>query len=203
MKRRDSGATALRIPLLKPWRAFEQLDELSDAECQAVIRDALLNAPPWLDRVPWILCGHVAAAWGAGWAIADGYFPLHRYVPIPSDPALAIIQLAVTTVIAGALVWFLARDAMLYWCIRRYLARASCPKCHQPLHGLPVQSIGAEPDPANQFVRCPECGKKIRLLEVGLTPRDLIPLEQRRVDPSFGGKRVASPGTRRSGAEAD
>ncbi|MFA6043528.1 MAG: hypothetical protein WC718_00965 [Phycisphaerales bacterium] len=182
----------MRFPLFKPWRAISDLDDLSDSECEAVVRDALLTQGAHAETVPWILGAITLVAWPVGILIAMQYVTLNRFVPIAADPTLAIIEMLVTTVLAGAAVALLSRDVLLYLSIRRYLARASCPKCHQPLYGLPIQSIGAEPNPANQFVRCAECGKKYSLLDLGLTPRDLVPLEQRRVDPNFGAKRGGS-----------
>lgn len=179
----------MRIPLLRPWRAFRELDDLSDLECDGVVRDALLNAPSYFESVPWWLGGAMLLAWPSAVVIASGYIALSRYVPIPADATLAAVELLLTTVLAGAGTLLLSRGVILFVCIRRYLARSACRKCGQPLHGLPIGSIGAEPNPANQSVRCAECGTKYNLLELGITPRDLVPLEQRRVDPHFGSKR--------------
>lgn len=180
----------MRFPLFKPWRAFKDLDDLSDSECEAVVRDALLTSGAHAETAPWLLGGITVVVWPVGILVAMQYVTLSRYVPIPANATLASIELLVTTMLAGACAAFLSRDVLLYLSIRRYLARASCPMCGQPLHGLPIQSLGSEPNPANQFVRCAECGKRHNLLEIGLTPRDLVPLEQRRVDPNFGAMRA-------------
>jgi hypothetical protein len=34
---------------------------------------------------------------------------------------------------------------------------------------------GLEYDPGNVFVKCTECGSLLRLLDVGLSPKDLLP----------------------------
>lgn len=59
--------------------------------------------------------------------------------------------------------------------LRREMTGPVCPKCKSSLIGLRVESRGAEPDPAQNRVRCPECGKNWRMLDIGLTPRDLMP----------------------------
>lgn len=59
--------------------------------------------------------------------------------------------------------------------LRREMTGPVCPKCKSSLIGLRVESRGAEPDPAQNRVRCPECGVNWRMLDIGLTPRDLMP----------------------------
>jgi hypothetical protein len=45
--------------------------------------------------------------------------------------------------------------------------------------GLPIRVVGDDGDPSKRYVRCPECGRTHNLLEHGITPRDLVPFEQR------------------------
>lgn len=70
--------------------------------------------------------------------------------------------------------------------LRREMSGPVCPKCKSSLIGLRVETRGVEPDPAQNRVRCPECGRNWKMLDIGVTPRDLMPRE-------FG---IAQAGTR-------
>ncbi len=61
--------------------------------------------------------------------------------------------------------------------LRREMTGPVCPKCRSSLIGLRIETRGVEPDPAQNRVRCPECGRIWRMLDIGLTPRDLMPRE--------------------------
>ena len=108
--------------------------------------------------------------------------PIGQWVPIPSSTEWQLVLLVATTVLVAGVARLIARDAALWWGIRREVRRSNCPKCGQSLTGLPIRTRGLNYDPANQFVRCTECGREFCLLDIGVTPRDLVPFEQRGVD---------------------
>lgn len=67
------------------------------------------------------------------------------------------------------------------------IERCRCPKCSYPLMGLPIwhNGLGA-PVPGTATIRCPECGFLGNLLEMGLTPNELIPYQERTVPSNVG-----------------
>lgn len=175
----------MRFPVLRPWRAFEEFDHLSDEECEKHVGDAWANSETWMVLVPWIIGAMLFVLWPALLVVGVAYFGFSAYLPVPRSAEWQIVVLATTTSMVSCGAGFLSRDAVLYYLLRRELSRANCPRCRQSLRGLPVQSIGVEPDPSKNFVRCTECGRVHKLLDLGLTPRDLVPLEQRRVPEDF------------------
>jgi DNA-directed RNA polymerase subunit RPC12/RpoP len=179
----------VRLPLFKPYRMFEEFDHLPDAECERYVRDACINAPTLTARLPMATTFVSLVAWFAGWPAAAMFLPLRSYVPLPRSADWIAVLYVVGGVAFTLLAWLVSRDVGVVLGIRRELRRASCRKCGQSLLGVPVQSSGAEPDPAKQWVRCPECGRRWVLLELGLTPRDLIPFEQRVVSPDVAKRR--------------
>jgi hypothetical protein len=168
------------LPGVKVYRAFEELDALTDSECGSVINRAEINHPTLLLRVPWVCMIAAGVVWPLAWVAAEWLLPLNKYIPLlPSTLGGRVVLLVVSTVVVAALVLLVAQDACLYVGLRRELRRCHCPKCRQPLVGLPIKSTGDDNDPAKRYVRCPECGRRHNLLDMGLTPRDLIPYEQR------------------------
>lgn len=67
------------------------------------------------------------------------------------------------------------------------IRRCRCPKCSYPLMGIPIwhNGLGA-PVPGTATIRCPECGFQGNLLEMGLTPNELIPYQERTVPSNVG-----------------
>lgn len=178
----------MRIPFTKPYRAFEEFDGVSRAECERFLRRSI-GQMPWLG---WVVVGvFVLGTSGAGFAL----FTLYESAPgwhalFASDGGqnLAISAWVALSVLSGAIAALLARDGAIFLGIRREIHRARCPKCRHSLLGLPIHaphSIGT-PIPGDAWVRCAECGKRVDLLAHGLTPRDLIPFEMREVRLDVG-----------------
>lgn len=187
----------MRLPGRKAYRMFPEFDALSDEECERLVADARMQWP-WLTAWgPMAACaGFVVAwpvlvvlawenGWGAGW------------VPLPGSAEWLVVVLVVTTVGGGGLVWGVGRDVGVRAGLHRLLRRSCCRRCGQSLTGLVIETVGSEPDPGKQWVRCPECGKRWNLLEVGLTARDLVPFEERGVRADFGRKRGVESWRRR------
>jgi len=183
----------MRLPTFKVYRAFSSLDHASDDECESYIRRVKANYSPSREIFPWAMFAAALLAWPTFWITAPLWFNLSAYVPIPKSLDANIILLAVSSVYIACISGLLARDGSLYFALKAELGRTNCRRCGQSLLGVPITTIGAEPDPANNFIRCPECGKKYCLLEIGLTPRELVPLEKRHVDPNVGKRRASSP----------
>lgn len=170
------------MPFQRVHRHFRELDHLSDAECERYVRDAWINGPTWLGRLPFWSASSVAILWLGGWITASVLLPISNWVPIPSSLEWQIALLCITAIFVTWLTRRVVRDVALWFGIRREVRRSNCPKCGQSLTGLPIRTQGLNYDPASQFVRCPECGREFCLLDIGLTPRDLVPFEQRGID---------------------
>lgn len=170
----------------KVWRAFRELDALPDEECRRVLARAMANTSTWAMAMPGVVF-FVAlvliplAMWAAILAWGPTLAPI-----IPDDFATSMSVMGLIQVVGAAVAWLAALWLRSYRALARELRRETCPKCHSSLMGLPITAPGTEPDPAQNRVKCPECGRVWRLLDLGLTPRDLVPWEQRGMDPSAG-----------------
>jgi len=178
----------MRLPFTKVYRAFSEFDSLSDEECERYVRHVRSQRRWQYELLPLITTLVLMLVWPVGWVVLTDEFPGQR-LPIPDSHDGRVILLGATTVLFPALVGLTLRDFALWWGVRDEVNRARCPKCLQSLLGVPVQEIGLGGDLAKRFIRCPECGRKYMLLDIGITPRDLIPFEQRAVSPDFATKR--------------
>ncbi|GJQ30154.1 MAG: hypothetical protein HBSAPP03_20380 [Phycisphaerae bacterium] len=193
----------MRLPFSKPYRAFPEFDGMSDEECRSYVRRAFVHRPWLTRRLPVLLGIVVLMLWPTGVMLVRELAPaVYRYVPMPRSAEWMVVWLVVTTAMLALGLPLVVRDVGVYLGVRDEVHRARCRKCGQSLAGVPVQTIGAEPDPAKQFIRCPECGKKYVLMEIGLTPRDLVPFEQRGVPPDFARKRPRNAWRRHGGTAA-
>ncbi len=166
---------------------------MSDAECRMYVDRAFIHRPWLTSRVPLVLGLAMLVAWPLLVLGVMEFVPgVHDVVPLPRSADGKAIFLVITTVLVAVAVPLLVRDLGIYLGLKDEVHRARCRKCRQSLLGVPIQTIGADPDPAKQFIRCPECGRKFVLMELGLTPRDLVPFEQRGVPSDFGKKRPDS-----------
>lgn len=172
----------------RPWRAHRELDGLSDAECRELIERRWRRDPPAL----WV---QSAASTGAGLLVFPAVVLFFRtqtqLVGDPrSDPALAYTLIAMAAgIVSGCSAW------LVYWAIgyrmmARTLARivrgATCPRCDHSLIGLPIYDDAHRPeDQSRKRVRCPECGKVVRLLKHGYSPQDIATWDQRVLPKDF------------------
>lgn len=171
----------MRLPRAKVWRAFAEFDGMSDDECLRCLRQGIVNAPRHLALVAPLcaVAGGLAAV--ALNILLDAPFHLaHSLIAdAPGQNALQVGVWVITIVLGGAIAGLVGRDALYYLCLRRALRRTNCRRCGQSLLGVRIIDTSLHGEPGKAKVRCPECGKLHVLLEVGLTPRDLIPLEMR------------------------
>jgi len=179
----------------KVYRAFPELDHLTDAECGRYVRDAWLNTPVWVCRLPRLSGLAAGVAWATAWITLDALTTIDRWVPLPRMPEMRLALLIATTGLFGIAAARVIRTLLLWRGIRREVRRSCCPKCGQSLTGLPIQTRGVNNDPADQFIRCPECGRTFCLLDIGLTPRDLVPFEQRAASGNIGRPKPGTPRT--------
>jgi hypothetical protein len=181
----------MRLPFTKVYRGFPEFDALPDEDCERYVRSVRATRPGLVNTVPLATALTLLVLWPAAWCglwTWDEDLVL-AWVPLPPSDDMRVVLLAGTTLLVPVLSALLLRDAALWWGVRQEVNRARCPKCRQSLLGVPVQEVGVGGDPAKRFIRCPECGRRYMLLEIGITPRDLVPFEQRAVSPGFASHR--------------
>ncbi len=182
----------MRIPFTRPYRAFEEFDGVSTEECERHLRRVV-------GSIGWLPCAMLGTGvLGGALAIAILAFvyetsPRWRQQIIDSESSqtVALVVAVAFVLFALSLSMLLTRDYAIYRGIHREIHRARCPKCRQSLLGVPVRAphSAGKPTPGDAWVRCPECGKRYNLMEIGLTPRDLIPFEFREASPDIATKR--------------
>ncbi len=182
----------MRIPFTKAYRAFEEFDGVSTEQCERHLR-RVAGSMSWL---PLVMMAAGVLAGGA--AVGVLVFLYHTSpgwrAPIEQDESaqtLALVVAVAFVVFVAAIGALLVRDYAIYRGIHREIHKARCPKCKQSLLGVPVRAPHSAglPTPGDAWVRCPECGKRHDLMQIGLTPRDLIPLEFREASPDLATKR--------------
>lgn len=152
----------MRLPWSKVYRAFPELDDFEDDQCERFIQWARSRIRlrrfflPFLAAILWVILVVVIA-------------PMVFWL-LPSGRRFEWLQTLVILAIAAALVWSIAvallvRDRVLIHAIRDRIRGGRCPECRFNLLGLPIHD-GA--------IVCPECGTDMTLHELGLTPRDLL-----------------------------
>jgi hypothetical protein len=172
-----------------PFRSLEHAfdDPLTPEDCRRYVGYVRTTRGAQLTLVPVI----AATILAAGGFVLLMLCRRYGWFPVPfMHSAWAGVCWACMAVGAFALVWLLLRDFLLWWGVRAEFHRARCPKCRHSLQGLRVEEIGTGLDPTKRFVRCVECGRKYRLMDLGLTPMDLVPFEQRGVPQDFGKVRL-------------
>ena len=183
----------MRIPRFRVYRAFEELDHLDNYSCEGLVRKAEINHTGLVVTVPRFAAACSLLIWPAGWITAAALTGPWAWLAVVGGPVTHSALLIVSDAAAACVVFLLARDACLYFGLRRELRRTCCPRCSQPLVGLPIRAAGDDNDPAKRFVICTECGKRHMLLELGLTPLDLTPYEVRGVAPNPAARRPMRP----------
>lgn len=148
----------MRLPARKVYRAFRELDRFADGQCEIFVHAARRGTARRIRRG---ILQAIAALVGlaCGWAATLGvlYALYHEDIATGrhNRSDLAFYLMAGMWMALGlggaALGWFLSRDLLLRWRIRRVLGtRGSCAMCGYGLTGLPFV--------AEFLVVCPECG---------------------------------------------
>lgn len=174
--------------LLKPWRRYSELDGLSDAECEEMVERWWRRDPPPL-RAVGVAAWCCAAAWLAAVGVAAfALTPLPDLLRSRRDLLVGGIALAAlgSAWLVQAGVRFAIERVLVARTVRRIVAGATCPRCGQSLRGLPIFDDATRPEDRSRMrVRCPECGKVVRLLKHGYTPVDLAAWEERVLPKHF------------------
>lgn len=159
----------MRLPLSKVYRAFSELDEFSDEQCEGYVRRAKRKRYGSMIATATIAvpsCLIIAVVgWAAAFAIASALIEQYRfwlmrhYLDDVINVAAGVFP-PLVAVVAG----LVARDVWLRYAIGKELVRSTCPACEYQLLGLPAR---------DGLVRCPECGNQSRVDLLGLSAEDL------------------------------
>jgi hypothetical protein len=159
----------MRLPYSKVYRAFPELDRLTDAQCEEYVRQvrrrfrggrrvhALLVGAGTLVLGVLIFVGMVTVFVIGGNRYGSGV--LVEY------PLLGAVVLAAGTGAPPMLVMYAVRHAWLRRRIRAHMKEIRCVQCHYLLLRLTVE---------RGVVTCPECGTRVVLESLGLTPADVM-----------------------------
>ncbi|MCW5766183.1 MAG: hypothetical protein KIT68_09440 [Phycisphaeraceae bacterium] len=151
----------MRLPLSRVYRAFPELDRFSDELCETYVqRTAQRHSGAWgaLNMLALgiaIVSTMIVVTILAGRNRPGGWSP---------HPTLQLcMALAAPTL--GAIGGLVIRDRWLRARLRRALNDTNCDGCTYSLLGLPL---------TDGFICCPECGRRMRPAERGLTPADFL-----------------------------
>lgn len=174
-------------PFAQPWKGEPEFEGVPEALCRRALRDAVEARPHLVaagSLVGLLVGGLVAVV--IAWRARQWWnsFPLDQQgqyeVLFSAIMFLMGLGLASVGVAVG-------RDIAKGRALRAMLDRCRCPSCRYQFMGIPVWHNGmGVPQPGTASIRCPECGFQGNLLEMGLTPNELIPFQQRVVPPNVG-----------------
>lgn len=163
----------MRIPTSKIYRAFPELDEFSDEQCQRFMQrirvSGLVQALPWVVFLITAVVGLVIDCAISGFVLDMVEEGLRSR---KDGSLLSIIDGVVCLLMIGLPLFFglIARDLMLRRHLRlvidERLNRIRCLACKYILIGQVVH---------DERVACPECGHGMSLAELGIVEADLIP----------------------------
>ncbi len=153
----------MRVPAVKVYRAFPELDRFPDAQCEAYIRSAWKHHALSGGLVSLFAAGVFLIGGGLLFVAANLFFARagsHSQLSLLISAAFIVLPF-----LASGLLALLIKDRWLRWAIRDQIKVSRCPSCAYLLLGLTV-SDGA--------ITCPECGMRLILKDIGLTPEDLL-----------------------------
>ena len=167
----------MRIPLSKLYRAFPELDQFSDQQCEQFVQRARESEgyTSWKAGIPFLAVGIAAstlAALQCGLGTAAVQLSQRMFGRVHGVDIFAACSV-VTWVLGLALSGLIARDLVLWRFLKhaiwRRIERMRCAKCQYSLLGQREH---------DGIVRCPECGEITTLRLLGLNSEaDLLPPE--------------------------
>ena len=161
----------MRIPTSKIYRAFEELDEFSDEQCERLMRRVRIDTGATSGMVGFVFLATILVfftVWFLLYLVPVEFRGLSMRLRPYFDLDMVIWFL--TEAFAVAATGFATRDYILRKHLRAAIElrieRVRCPDCKYILIGQ---------RPRNDMVACPECGTTTSLGALGVTANDLIP----------------------------
>jgi len=165
----------LRLPWSRIYRAFPELDQFSDDECERYLRQVYVQRR----TRGWPVVAAVAG--GVAWPLLALSVARLSARSCSGQSVFFPVLLLVGEVLAVALPLLWMRDFLMIRSIRGRIDNTRCTACRHSLLGLPLLGPpeGGRPGSGAEAVRCPECGSVMVLSDLGLVTADLIPREHR------------------------
>jgi hypothetical protein len=163
---------SLRIPRKSLYRAFRELDPFTDEQCERFVQRVRVAG-----TYPYVVCLAILVtsipALIAVCAILARADALQRFFSAQLDPVTADVLMIACWIIfpvgVPLLLGLVVRDIVVRVYLRRAIrvriARVRCVGCKYLLIGQRV---------TRNIVSCPECGAQAHLMDLGLTPQDLV-----------------------------
>jgi len=174
-------------PFANPWKGEPEFEGIPESLCRGALQQAVESRPHLATMGS--LLGFVL---GGCASIPLSWFSWRWWSSLPDDfqekytLAFASVALLVGLGVVRAGV-AIGTDLGKARALRAWLGRCRCPKCRYQLMGIPIRHNGlGVPQPGTAVIRCPECGFRGNLLELGLTPNELIPFRERVVPSNIG-----------------
>lgn len=162
----------MRLPPIKVYRAFRELDAFDDRACRSYLREAARRAPIANISVKAAALAAAVALSLVGVVTGANLAMRLTLGPQASGWMFAAAGLAWgLCVLPGPLLGAFIRDRWLRARLKLVLRQASCPACGYSLLGL-VPQPGLAPE--GDFVICPECGERSGLASRGLTRASIM-----------------------------
>lgn len=175
----------MRIPHRKIYRAFPELDVLTDRECVLYLRMIRRRRPVsrWIPYILGLIVSFVLFAvvtrfigrvGARASAVPLSHLETIEYAGISLVDVFLTVIWTMSVIGVPILVTLLSRDLQLRWALAKKLGFVRCHACDHSLIGLPLLEGQDEP-----CVRCPECGRVVILARYGLKPEDHHPSAER------------------------
>ncbi|MCP3919432.1 MAG: hypothetical protein GY711_28170 [bacterium] len=150
----------MRIPTSKIYRAFCELDHLSDEQCERLLVRIRTDELPQTFRL--LVCVAVGSV--------TLILSLSLFMAlVRDDGSLSDLLLLIAIPAVPAILTLFTRDLLLRRALRKAISlridRVRCPRCRYLLIGQ---------RPVDGRVTCPECGDETSLETLGVTADDLV-----------------------------
>jgi hypothetical protein len=165
-----------RIPSVRVYRAFPELDRFSDAQCAAFVSSAIRRSRGSMvivaigaSIVCVCLAGIAFVLVGELLSLNSGDGSLARwFARNPGIEQAMLVASLMIPVFCGVIPALMIRDVWLRSAIRRRLGSTACAGCGYSMLGIRV---------ADGSIQCPECGTVYVLADLGMSPADFLARE--------------------------
>lgn len=156
----------MRLPISRVYRAFPELDRFPDHVCERYVAQARYKA--WRSKIAVALLAMLSVPvmfLVTLFLLMQVGELFHKNAIRSSTSIWPVLIVLVLSTAAAILTPLCIRDRWLIWAVRKQIGGTGCPRCGYQLIGLTID---------NGRVRCPECGFTESLVNLNLTPADLL-----------------------------